>query len=151
MNIHPQAGHHLASQSWDAHLQTLEGRQVVDRSLEPTAQLTARISSREALGSEIGEQGVHRFIAASLIEPGILLLGREPEWHGSAEGERGILAHVVVAGRMAAFHGAGLHGIQHFKSGNNFTGGKRFDREPSATHRLHLFTDGFGTSVNGVE
>ena len=151
LHIDAEAGHHLPAQTGDAHLQSFEGCQAFDRTLEPSPHLGAGVACWKAFRAEISEQRVHRFVAAAVVEPGVLLQRGETEGHRRSEGKGGVLAHVVVAGGVAAFHGARLHSVEHLQPRNDLTGGERFDREATTAHGLHPPADGFGASVDGVE
>src|SRR5207302_11297095 len=70
------------------------------------------------------EDLAHQFESTAVVHPGVLLAVIETEGDCGIEGEGRILADVVVARRLPAFHGTVLDGIEHLKAWYNLAGGK---------------------------
>ena len=151
LHVHPQGGHHLAAQAWDAHLQALQGGHPLQGPLEPAAHLGASVARREAAHAEIAVEPIDGFQTAAFVEPSVLLLGRETEGHGGAEGQGGVFAEVVVAGRVAALHRAVLHRFQHLQAGHEFTGGEGLDEKATSAHLAHPAADRFRPAKDRVQ
>lgn len=80
-----------------------------------------------------------------------MLLGRETEGQGGAEGQGGVFAELVVAGRVAALHRAVLHRFQHLQAGHEFTGGEGLDEKATSAHLAHPAADRFRPAKDRVQ
>src|SRR3990167_8767678 len=118
---------------------------------EPRQDLPAGVAAGK--GNEVValEEFAHQLEAAAKIHPGVLLARVEPEGQRRVEGERHILADVVVTRGVAALDGALLDGIEHLQSRNDLAAGEYPNLEFSFGDAVHALGQKLGRAVNRVE
>ena len=89
--------------------------------------------------------------AAALVQPCVLLPGCQAEGHAGVEGQRGVLARVVVAAGLAHLDRAVLDGVHHLQAGDDLAGGVGTDVEVAIGHLRHALGQDLGAAVDGVQ
>ncbi len=151
LHVDSEPIHHLATQTGDAHAQAVEIGERVDFAAEPAAHLDPRGAGGERTHVEIREHRGECVAAAALVKPAVLLARRQAEGHAGIEGQRGILADVVVARAVPDLRGALLNGVQHVERGHQLARGVGTDAKRSAGHRLQGFRERLRAAEKGVE
>ncbi len=141
-----------AGEAADAELETLEVLERVDLLAEPAAHLAVRRARDEARAVVLGAQElIDELLAAAVHVPRVLHARVHAEGQIGAEGERGILAEVVVEWGVAALDRAGLDGIEHLQAGDDFAGCERGDLELVVGEFRHALGEVFRLAVQRVE
>ena len=146
-----EARHDLAAEAGDAHFQPLEVGQRFDLVTEPAAHLRAGIAAGKLHDVVAFEKFAHQFQTAACHHPGVLLARRQAERHGAIEGERHVLANVVIARRVAAFHRAVLHRVEYLQAGYQLAAGEHADVEFAVGQRRHAFGQDFSRTIDGIQ
>ena len=147
LHVHPQAGHHLASQAGDAHLEALQVVDGVDLFVEPAAHLNAGIAARNTHDTEVIQQFLHQRLPTCLHQPCVLLPGGQAKWNAGVEGQRGVLADVVVRGALADLNGPLLRGVEDLEAGNKLPSRVASDVKQAVCHRLDALGHDLARSV----
>src|SRR5262249_50754192 len=116
-----------AGKTTDAEFQPLHVIEVLDFPTEPAPHLARRIARRHAPAVVRLEEIVEQLHAAAMELPGLLLTRVEPKGQGSAEGERGVLAEVIIARGVPHLDGAVLHRIEHLQARHDFACSEHLD------------------------
>ena len=115
------------------------------------AELGAGIAARELHDPELGKDRAERLAATTLAEPGILLAGGQSEGDAGVEGERRILAEVVVGGGVPGMHRSLLDGIHHLEPRHQLAGWVGADGEPAAGELADAFGKPLDRPKNDIE
>src|SRR5262249_60511472 len=103
--------HALSGNAPSPHFQALEIVNGVNFLAEPTTHLCTGITTCDAVATVPGIELIEQLMSAAVVEPSSGLARVEPKRNGRREGERRILAPIVITARIARFDGPILHGI----------------------------------------
>ena len=142
-----EAAQNLGAETGNAHLDAAQFRQRVYLAAEPAAHLATGVAAGEVDDVEVGEHLAHQFEAAAVVEPGVLLPRHQAERHRRVEGERRVLAGVVVGRAVTELDRALLDGVQHAQRRHQLAGGVGAHPEAALGEAL----DPVGEDLRGAE
>src|SRR4029077_2571688 len=117
----------------------------------PAAHLATGVPREEADAAVVLEERRHRFRAAAEDPPGCLLALVAAEADRGAEGERRILAEVVVGRGVPELDRAGLHGVEHLQPGHALARGERPELELAVVDLADPLADLRGAAVERIQ
>ena len=127
-----RAPQYLSTESRDAHLEALQVLDRVDRLLEPTAHLHARVATGKRHQVERLVKFTPQLEAATVVEPAIELEVVKSERNSREELRRVHLAFVVIGCVVAHLHRTAAYGIEHFECRDQFPGAVHLDLQSPA-------------------
>ena len=146
-----EAGQDLAGEAADAELQALQVIDGVDLLAEPTTHLAPGAAELEALDAVGLVEILHQFLPAAELQPGAVLALVHAERQPGFVDEGGVLAEIVVGGRLPRLHRAVLHGIQHLQCRHDLAGGEGADLEAVVRHLADHLGEQLGAAIQRVQ
>ena len=86
-----------------------------------------------------------------MAHPRVLLARVQAERNGGSEGERRILAEIIIIRGVSALHGAVLHGIEDLQAADDLAGREQLDVELAAGGLRYALGEEFHSAVKRVQ
>jgi hypothetical protein len=134
----------FAAEAERAHLQALHVLERPDLAAEPAAHADAGIAAHEGFCAERSVELIPQRLSAAGLDPGDVLVRRQPERHGGEIGRRRLLALPVERGRVTDLGDAAADRIEHLEGRHDLASRMHRDGKPSAGERRDTLGDPLG-------